>query len=129
MMTDADSALALLMVRGIAIGRVGVGVVATLAPSAAARFQFGSAAPALTIAVRMLGVRDLALGVGALLAARHGSAQLRGWVEAGAVADGVDAAAFLRWGGRAGARAPHLTALVAATATACATWAARRLPT
>jgi hypothetical protein len=126
-MAGDGPALALLMARGIALGRVALGVVATLAPAAAARFQFGSARPALTIAVRMLGARDLALGVGVLLAARHGSTQLRGWVEAGALADGVDAAAFVQWGRRAGARAPGLTALVATTAAACGTWAARHL--
>lgn len=39
--------------------------------------------------VRSVGGRDLALGIGAVFAARHGSA-LRGWMEAGALADASD---------------------------------------
>lgn len=38
---------------------------------------------------RVLGVRDLALGLGALLAMRH-DAPVRGWIEAGGLADTGD---------------------------------------
>jgi len=127
MTADHKSALALLLLRGIAIARVGIGVVATLAPVVAARFQFGSATPATALTVRMLGARDLGLGLGALLAERHGSAALRGWAEAGALADAVDAVAFARSGRRAGVRATRLTTLVAGSSAACSMWAARRL--
>ncbi len=41
------------------------------------------------LAMRSVGGRDLALGLGALLALRRG-APLRGWVEAGALADLAD---------------------------------------
>lgn len=127
MTADQESALALLLVRGIAVARIAIGVVATLAPAATARFQFGSAAPAQALTVRMLGARDLGLGLGALSAARHGNAALRGWAEAGALADAVDAAAFARSGRRAGVRATRLTTLVASSSAACSMWAARRL--
>ena len=127
-MTDEEqSALALLLVRAIALARVGIGVVATVTPYAAARLQFGAAPPAQALTVRMLGVRDLGLGLGALLATGHGSAAERGWAEAGALADAVDAAAFARMGRRAGIRGRRLTALVAASSAACSAWAARRL--
>lgn len=127
-MTDEEqSALALLLVQGIALARVGIGVVATAAPYAAARFQFGSAPAAQAMTVRMLGVRDLALGVGALLAIRHGSAAARDWAHAGALVDAVDAAAFVRTGRRSSVRGRRLTTLVAASSAAFSTWAAGRL--
>jgi hypothetical protein len=88
--------------------------------------QFGTTSPAQTIAVRMLGARDLALGVGVLLAARHGSSGMRGWVEAGALADAVDALAFLR-GGRGASRRRALTIIVAGGSAAVGVWAARML--
>lgn len=127
MTDDEQSALALLLVQGIALARVGIGVVATAAPSTAARFQFGSAPAAQAMTVRMLGVRDLALGVGALLAIRHGSAAARDWAHAGALVDAVDAAAFVRTGRRSSVRGRRLTTLVAAASAAFSTWAAGRL--
>jgi hypothetical protein len=123
---DALADLADLAVRGIALARVAIGVGATLAPRLVSRVQFGATSPGQTIAVRMLGARDLALGLGALLAARHGSNGLRGWVEAGALADGVDALAFVR-GGRGGSRRRGLTTLVAGGSAAVSVWAARTL--
>jgi hypothetical protein len=39
--------------------------------------------------VRSLGARDVALGLGAVLALRHG-APVRGWVEGGGLADAAD---------------------------------------
>jgi hypothetical protein len=127
MTAEQESALARLLVHTIAVGRIAIGAVATLAPAAAGRFQFGSAPPAQTLAIRMLGARDLGLGLGALLAVRHGSPALRGWAQAGALADAVDAAAFAGSGRRAGVRAARLTTLVAGSSAACSLWAARRL--
>lgn len=124
-MADTDP-LAELVARGIALARVGIGVGATLAPGFVSRLQFGDATPGGRIAVRMLGARDLALGVGALLAARHGSAGLRGWVEAGGFADGVDAWAFLR-AQPGDARRRRFTALVAGGSAVVSAWAARKL--
>ncbi len=90
----------------VAGARVALGVVAVAAPVAAARPWVGAATvgPASAVLGRALGGRDLALGLGALLAARRG-APLRGWVEAGGLADWGDVTATLlsfgrlpRWG-------------------------------
>ena len=121
-----DDALADLAARGIALARVAIGAGATLAPGLVSRLQFGTTTPAQTVAVRMLGARDLALGIGALLATRHGPSGLRGWVEAGAFADAVDALAFLR-AGHSASRRRGLTVLVAGASAAVSAWAARRL--
>lgn len=126
MADDHTSALATPLVGGIAAGRVAIGVVATLAPAVGARFQFGSAPPAQVVTVRMLGARDLGLGLGALLAMRHGGGALRTWVQAGALADAVDAWAFAR-AGRAEARGARLTTVVAAAAAVGGAWAAGQL--
>lgn len=124
-MAERD-ALAELAAYGIALARVAIGVGATTAPALVSRVQFGSATPGHQIAVRMLGARDLALGVGALLAARHDALGLRSWVQAGGFADAVDAAAFLR--ARPGdARRRRTTALVAASSAIVSAWAARNL--
>lgn len=123
---DDRVTLADLAARGIAVARIGIGVAATLAPRAASHYQFRGADPSLSISVRMLGARDLALGIGALMAARRGPSALRGWVEAGMIADAVDALAFARADGD-DARLRRLTALVAASTAACGAWAARQL--
>ncbi len=75
----------------IAGARVALGVVAMVNPSLVARPWIGEVANTTGSKVlgRALGGRDVALGAGALLAARKGG-QLRGWVEAGALADLVD---------------------------------------
>lgn len=125
-MSDA-AALADLAARGIAAARVAIGVGATLAPGAVSRAQFGTDTPGQRILVRMLGGRDLVLGLGALMAARHGSAGLRGWVEAGGVADAVDAFAFVRGGGRGASRRRGVTILAAGGAAVVSAWASREL--
>jgi hypothetical protein len=75
----------------MAWGRVALGTALVLAPRPAGRPWFGSDVdrPAGTLLVRSLGARDLALGVGVLLALRHGT-PVRGWVEGGVLADGAD---------------------------------------
>jgi len=119
-----DDGRADLAARGIALARVAIGAGATVAPGLVSRVQFGATSPAQRITVRMLGARDLALGIGVLLAARHESPGLRGWVEAGAFADAVDAVAFLR-AGHGASRRRGLTVLIAAGSAAVSVWAAR----
>ncbi|HEX6254554.1 MAG TPA: hypothetical protein VFZ70_01970 [Euzebyales bacterium] len=121
-----DDGLTQLAARGIALARIGIGIGATVAPAAVSRLQFGSTTPGQTMTVRMLGARDLALGFGALLAARHDSARLRGWVEAGGMADAIDALTFLR-ADRDEAQQRGLTVLAAGCAAVLSAWAARRL--
>ena len=127
MTSQDETALEGLAARGVALARVGIGVVATLAPATASQLQFGSAPPGQVAAVRMLGARDLALGLGALLAAGQGGAGFRGWVEAGALVDAVDAVAFLRSPRNGGVRRRRFTALVAGSSAILCAWAARRL--
>ena len=123
---DAQADLAALAARGIAAARVAIGIAATLAPGLVSRLQFGSDTPSQRILVRLLGGRDLVLGLGVLMAARRGSSGVRGWVEAGGLADGIDALAFAR--SRPGAaNRRRLTALVAGSSAALSGWAARRL--
>lgn len=125
-MSTSDDPLADLAARGIAAARIGIGIGATFAPAVVSRLQFGGTTPGQTMTVRMLGARDLALGIGALLAARHGSASLRGWVEAGGLADAIDALTFLR-AGSDDARHRGLTVLAAGGAAIVSAWAARNL--
>ncbi|HUY29813.1 MAG TPA: hypothetical protein VMV02_02315 [Acidimicrobiales bacterium] len=81
----------------LAAARVALGAVAFVAPTVPARPWVGSeeaARPGARLLARALGARDLALGLGALLAMRH-EASLRGWVEAGGLADAGDTVATL----------------------------------
>jgi hypothetical protein len=80
----------------LAIGRMGIGAVALAAPRRASRVMFGPAGSEGHTAAfaRMLGGRDIALGLGVVVALGRGE-QVRGWLEAGAFADGVDFAAAL----------------------------------
>ena len=98
----------------VATGRVALGVIALLRPSVPARPWVGAAlatGPAGQVLGRALGGRDLALGLGALLALRRPDSSAAagwvaaGWVAGGALADGADVLATLaawpalpRWG-------------------------------
>jgi len=75
----------------LARGRMALGAVALIAPGLAARSMFGGegSRPAAKLFARMIGGRDLALGLGVVIALDRG-APVRGWLEAGALADGVD---------------------------------------
>ena len=53
-----------------------------------------AARPSVRLFARTLGARDLALGLGALLALRSGG-DVRGWIEAGGLADAGDTVATL----------------------------------
>jgi hypothetical protein len=81
---------------GLARGRVAIGVVALLAPAFVSRMMIGGdgSGGGTTMFARMVGARDLGLGLG-LLIALHRGAPVRGWLEASAVVDGIDAAACL----------------------------------
>ncbi|HEY7151975.1 MAG TPA: hypothetical protein VH391_09865 [Solirubrobacterales bacterium] len=81
---------------GLARGRIAIGLTALVAPKLASRAMFGRrGATAGTVAfARMLGGRDVALGLGVVIALDRG-APVRGWLEAGALADGADFASAL----------------------------------
>jgi hypothetical protein len=76
----------------LARGRIAFGVVSLLVPGLVARTMAGDDGGAARLFVRMIGARDLALGLG-LQAALSRDAPTRGWLEVSAVVDGIDAAA------------------------------------
>jgi len=78
----------------LARGRIAFGVVSLLAPGLVARTMSGGGEGATRLFVRMVGARDLGVGLG-LHVALDRDAPTRGWLEASAVVDGIDAAACL----------------------------------
>lgn len=87
-------------VRAIGIGRIGLGIGYSLFPGLALRAWPGRAADTprdlamLKMLARATGGRDISLGLGVLLAQRH-DASVRGWLEAGVLADVADAASVV----------------------------------
>lgn len=75
----------------LARGRIALGAAALAAPGLAGRLMFGpgGSRPGTRLLGRMLGGRDMALGLGVVIALDRG-APVRGWLEACALADGVD---------------------------------------
>jgi hypothetical protein len=90
-MEDKDLAVSL------AGGRIAIGAVSLLAPQFVGRTMTGrdGSDGGTRLFTRMVGARDLALGLGVLVALDRG-APVRGWLEASAVVDGIDVAACLR---------------------------------
>jgi NADH:ubiquinone oxidoreductase subunit K len=121
-MEERDLAVAL------ARGRIAFGVVSLLAPGLVARTMTSGdeSGGGTRLFVRMVGARDLAVGLG-LQVALHRDAPTRGWLEASAVIDGIDAAAsvlarhHLRRGVFPG------TLGLAVTGTLLSAWLARQL--
>jgi hypothetical protein len=92
--TDEDVA------RLLAWGRILFGGFALLAPRRFERMWVGDATEGTPshMAIRGLGGRDVAIGLGILKAMEQGG-RVRGWLEAGAVADASDALGTLgAWG-------------------------------
>ncbi|GGI05007.1 DUF4267 domain-containing protein [Egicoccus halophilus] len=113
--------------RCLAATRIGLGLALFLAPERAARGWIGDDAGSngAATAVRALGARDVALGVGMLAAIGDDHTDLRRWVEAGIVADLADGAATLL-GGRTD-RTRGLVVVMAASGAAFGGWLRRRL--
>jgi hypothetical protein len=78
---------------GLAGGRIAIGVVSLLAPGLVGRAMFASDGDsgAMRLLLRVVGARDVALGIGVVVALDRG-APTHGWLRASAVADGLDAA-------------------------------------
>ena len=94
---DMDKERARQLAASVAWGRVGLGVTAMVAPTLPLRPWIGRSVswrPQAKLLARALGVRDLALGLGVILALRK-DAPVRGWVEGSAMADAGDALATL----------------------------------
>ena len=87
-------------VKAVALGRIGLGASYLVTPALAMRLWPGRSGSTesdealLRMMARHTGGRDLALGVGALLAQRHDT-PVRGWLEAAMLADAVDAVSIL----------------------------------
>jgi hypothetical protein len=116
------------LVRLIATGRVLLGLSLLVAPRRLVSSVLVGDGPSdeTLLVLRMLAARDAALGLGGMLADRHGSAAVRGWSEAGAFSDAVDAAAFAA---SSAVRRPvqRLSVVLAASAALTGAWASRRL--
>lgn len=81
--------IALVMSRG----RCVIGLLCLFCPGLVTRVAVGRTDPATKALARVAGIRDLALGVGALTALKE-EEQDAEWLSMGAVCDGVDAAVF-----------------------------------
>jgi hypothetical protein len=79
-----------------ACGRIAVGAAYVLFPGLAGRVWIGSPAAQRPVKVlaRAFGARDLALGLGVVIALDRGS-PVRGWIDAGVLSDSIDTAASL----------------------------------
>jgi hypothetical protein len=73
----------------IARSRAVVGLVLLCVPGLAARLWLGESSPRIRALLRMVGVRDLILGVGALTTVKERTQDAE-WIGMGAVADAVD---------------------------------------
>jgi len=73
----------------LARGRAVIGLVLLVIPGVPARVWFGESSPRVRALLRMVGVRDLILGVGALTTLKERSQDAE-WVGVGALADAVD---------------------------------------
>jgi hypothetical protein len=76
--------------------RIAVGAAFVLFPGLAGRMWIGAPAASRPVKVlaRAFGARDLAIGLGVVIALDRG-APVRGWIEAGALSDAIDTAASL----------------------------------
>jgi peptide-methionine (R)-S-oxide reductase len=78
---------------GLAGGRIAIGVVSLLAPGVVGRAMMGPDADSggTRLLLRVVGARDLTLGIG-VLAALERNAPVQAWLRASVVADGLDLA-------------------------------------
>lgn len=97
--------------------RVGIGSLLFVAPRASARVWTGERGLSVTgvVATRGLAARDVAIGLGGLIALKRQGA-VRAWVEAGAVADAGDALSCLLAGQRMSVGRRTLCTLTSASA-------------
>jgi hypothetical protein len=109
-------------------GRMAFGVAFLLAPGVAARGWVGDDATRRSVKVitRALGARDLAMGLGIVIALDRG-APVRGWLEASALSDAVDGLATLLGGGALPSLGRKGVFVLAAGSAAVAGWLARNV--
>src|SRR4051794_41379972 len=80
--------------------RIGVGAAFVLFPGLAGRMWIGpdAARRPVKVLARAFGARDLAIGLGVVIAVDRGT-PVRGWIEAGGLSDAVDNCASVLAGG------------------------------
>ncbi|MGH8976546.1 MAG: hypothetical protein ACRDV7_00620 [Acidimicrobiia bacterium] len=78
----------------VARARVVIGLIALVLPGVLARLMLGSSSAHARVMLRMVGIRDVALGVGAITSLKE-QTQDAEWVSMGALSDGGDAVALL----------------------------------
>ena len=110
----------------IARGRAVNGLVMLVLPGVVGRLLFGKAGgqPLTRALLRLVGVRDLVLGVGAITTLKEGTMDAE-WVGMGAVADAVDGIVSLTTPGLV--KRARLTSLVGGSAAVIGVLAARKL--
>ena len=81
---------------GLAGGRIAIGVLSLVAPGLVGRAMMGPEGDSggARLVLRVVGARDLVLGIG-VLGALDRNAPVGGWLRASAVVDGLDAAGSL----------------------------------
>jgi hypothetical protein len=116
--------LALILARG----RIAFGVVSLVAPGLVARTMTGPGGSegGTRLFVRMIGARDLGVGLG-LQVSLDRDTPTRGWLEASAVVDGIDAAACLLARNHLRPGAFPGTLALAASGALLSAWLARQL--
>lgn len=116
------------IVRVLSFGRVIFGLSMLLAPKRTVRTWIGDDVENVRtrMLIRSFGARDLALGLGPLMAMRR-EAPVRGWVEAAAIGDLTDFAGTLLNIRRVPKLGAFLVLTSAAAAAAVGLWAAPRL--
>lgn len=108
--------------------RIAIGVAGVAAPATAARIMGGSSGAdgAAPLFVRMVGARDIALGLGAVIAIDRG-APVRGWLEGAALADAADGVTAILGRDRLTPNAFTGTVAIAAASAVIGALLARRL--
>ena len=120
-MDDAEIALAL------ARARIGIGLAAFVAPGLSAHVLSGRPASGIEpLLTRMLGARDLTLGLGTVIALDRG-APVRGWIEGSAVSDAADCISCLLAKSRMNPRAFAGTLALGSASAALGAYLSRRL--
>jgi len=116
------------LLRSLNAGRIAVGAALVLTPGTSGSRWIGPEAynPATKVAIRAMGARDLALGLGTMHALAEG-APVRSWALAGALSDIVDATAGLLAVRKLGFRRALPFVAIAAAAAASSYVAADRL--
>jgi hypothetical protein len=109
-------------------GRIAFGVAFLLAPGLVGRRWIGADADrrAVKLVVRALGARDVALGLGVVIALDRGT-PVRGWLEGSALADSADFLATLLAGDSIPEDARRAVLLIAAGSAALGAALARKL--